>query len=138
MYSLSYNSQIECFTTHVDMDILLVLLCETRAQNLSAPFSYTLYNINRNTELLWLARGWTTERLEFESRYIQEFSLLHVVQTGSGAEPASYSVGNWGSFSGGKADGAWSWPLTWNYCRGQENMDLYIHSPIRLHGVVFN
>jgi hypothetical protein len=23
-------------------------------------------------------------------------------------------------------------------CRGQENVDLYIHSPIRLHGVVLN
>jgi hypothetical protein len=29
-------------------------------------------------------------------------------------------------------------PTTSNYCRGQENVDLYIHSPIRLHGVVLN
>jgi hypothetical protein len=28
--------------------------------------------------------------------------------------------------------------LTSNSCRGQENMDLYIHSPIRFHGVVLN
>jgi hypothetical protein len=41
-------------------------------------------------------------------------------------------------FPGGKAAGAWSWPLTSNSCRGQENVDLYIHSPIRLHGVVLN
>jgi hypothetical protein len=34
---------------------------------------------------------------------------------------------------GGKAAGSWSWPLTSNKCRG-----LYIHSPIRLHGVVLN
>jgi hypothetical protein len=27
---------------------------------------------------------------------------------------------------------------TSNQCRGQENVDLYIHSPIRLHGVVLN
>jgi hypothetical protein len=39
---------------------------------------------------------------------------------------------------GGKAAGAWSWPLTSNYCRGQENVDLYILSPIRLHGIVLN
>jgi hypothetical protein len=32
------------------------------------------------------------------------------------------------SFAGGKAAGAW----------GQENVDLYIHSPKRLHGVVLN
>jgi hypothetical protein len=47
-------------------------------------------------------------------------------------------MGTGGSFSGGKAAGAWSWPLTSNHCRGQENVDLYIHSPIRLHGVVLN
>jgi hypothetical protein len=59
------------------------------------------------------------------------FSLLHVVQTGSRVQPTSYAEG-----TGIKAVGAWSWPLTFNLCRGQENVDLYIHSPIRLHGVV--
>jgi hypothetical protein len=58
-----------------------------------------------------LATGWTTEGSEFEYRYGQEFSLLHVVQTSSGVHPA---------------------------CRGQENVDLYIHSPIRPHGAVLN
>jgi hypothetical protein len=33
----------------------------------------------------------------------QEFSLLHVVQTGSEANPASYPMGTGGSFPGGKA-----------------------------------
>jgi hypothetical protein len=41
-------------------------------------------------------------------------------------------------YPGGKAAEAWSWPLTSNYCRGQENVDLYIHTPIHLHGVVLN
>jgi hypothetical protein len=44
----------------------------------------------------------------------------------------------WGLFPGGKAAGAWSWPLTSGWCRGQENVDVYIHSSIRLHGVVLN
>jgi hypothetical protein len=39
---------------------------------------------------------------------------------------------------GDKAAGAWSWPLTSNSCRDQENVDVYIHSHIRLHGVVLN
>jgi hypothetical protein len=26
--------------------------------------------------------------------------------------------------------------LVSNYCQGQENVDLYIHTPIRLHGVI--
>jgi hypothetical protein len=37
------------------------------------------------------------------------FSLLHVVQTGSGAHPASYPMGTRGSFLGGKAAEAWSY-----------------------------
>jgi hypothetical protein len=40
------------------------------------------------------------------------FSLHHRVQNGSEAHPASYPTGTRGSFPGGKAAGAWSWPLT--------------------------
>jgi hypothetical protein len=47
------------------------------------------------------------------------FSLHHRVQTGSGALPVSYTMGTRGSFPGDKAAGAWSWPLTSIYCRGQ-------------------
>jgi hypothetical protein len=51
-------------------------------------------------------RGWTTEGSEFESRQGQDFYLLNVVQTGSGAHPASYPMGTGSSFPGGKAAGA--------------------------------
>jgi hypothetical protein len=52
-----------------------------------------------------------------------KFSLPHGVQNGSGAHPASYPTGTRGSFPGGKAAGAWSWPHppsaevnnTWSY-----------------------
>jgi hypothetical protein len=40
---------------------------------------------------------------EFEFRYGQEYSFLHVVQIGSGAHPASYPMGTGGSFPGSKA-----------------------------------
>jgi hypothetical protein len=40
-----------------------------------------------------VATGWATEGSEFETRYGQEFSLLHVVQTGSGVHPTSYRMG---------------------------------------------
>jgi hypothetical protein len=40
------------------------------------------------------------------------FSPHHRVQTGSGAHPASNPIGTRGSFPGGKAADAWSWPLT--------------------------
>jgi hypothetical protein len=39
------------------------------------------------------------------------FSFHHRVQNGSGAHQASYPMGTRGSFPGGKAAGAWSWPL---------------------------
>jgi hypothetical protein len=38
--------------------------------------------------------------------------LSHVIQTGSGLHPASFPMSTGSSFSGGKAAGAWSWPLT--------------------------
>jgi hypothetical protein len=53
-----------------------------------------------------LATGWTTEESEFESRWGQEFPLLHVVQTGSGVHPTSYTMGSRGLFLGGNAAGA--------------------------------
>jgi hypothetical protein len=40
------------------------------------------------------------------------FSLCHCVQTSSGAHPASYPMGTWGSFPRGKVARVWSWPLT--------------------------
>jgi hypothetical protein len=43
---------------------------------------------------------------------VWNFSLRHCVQTGSGAHPASCPMGIGGFFSGGKATGVWSWPLT--------------------------
>jgi hypothetical protein len=49
-----------------------------------------------------------SERSEFESCYGQEFSLLHVVQPGSGVHSTSYPMGTGGSFPGGKAAGACS------------------------------
>jgi hypothetical protein len=47
---------------------------------------------------------------------VGNFSLHRRVQNGSGAHPTSYPMGTRGSFLGGKAAGAWSWPLTSIYC----------------------
>jgi hypothetical protein len=40
--------------------------------------------------------------------------------------------------TGGKEIGAWSWPLTSIYCRGQKCVELNFHSPIPLHSVVLD
>jgi hypothetical protein len=53
-----------------------------------------------------LATGWTTEGRSSSPGSVKNF--LHVVQTGSGAHPASYPMGTRGSFPEGKAAGAWS------------------------------
>jgi hypothetical protein len=50
--------------------------------------------------------GWTIEKSEFEFWEGQEFSLLHVIQTGSGVYPTTYPMGTGGSFPGGKAASA--------------------------------
>jgi hypothetical protein len=66
-----------------------------------------------------------------------DFSLC-CVQTSSETHPASYPMGTGGSFPGGKEAGAWSWPLTSVQCRGQEYVELYVHSPNTLNGVVLS
>jgi hypothetical protein len=66
------------------------------------------------------------------------FSLHHRVQTGSEAHPASYPVGT-GDLSlrvkrpGREADHS---PLS--SAEVKECVELYLHSPIRLHGVVLS
>jgi hypothetical protein len=50
--------------------------------------------------------GIATEESEFESRWGQEFSLVHIVQTGSEVHPTSCPMGTGGSFPGGKTAGA--------------------------------
>jgi hypothetical protein len=47
--------------------------------------------------------SWTA-RVRFPA--VQDFSLLHRVQAGSGAHSASYPMGTGGSFPGDKATGA--------------------------------
>jgi hypothetical protein len=46
-----------------------------------------------------------TEGSVFESQYGQEFSVLHVIQTSSGALPASYPLGTGGCLARGKVVG---------------------------------
>jgi hypothetical protein len=117
------------------------------------PEDYKLYNLQRKINFfLW--NDFKAPRLSYISQYRvvsiatsyqldtrgvrvrvpvgSRISLLHVVH------PTSYPMGTMGSYPGGKAAGAWSWPLTSSLCWGQENLDLYIHSPICLHGAVLN
>jgi hypothetical protein len=68
----------------------------------------------------------------------KSFFLLHSVQTDSGAHSAFYLMGIGGSFQGTKA--AQGVKLTTYLCLVPRSrmVELYIHFPIRLHGVVLN
>jgi hypothetical protein len=79
------------------------------------------------------ATGWTAQ-VRFPA--MQDFSHLHSVQTGSGAHPTSCPVGIGRYSPGGKAAGAWGWPL--HLVLRSRMVNLYLHSPICLHGIVLS
>jgi hypothetical protein len=57
-----------------------------------AQLNLALHRLGVELELR-LATGWTAKESGFKSRQGYEFSLPHVVQTGSGVHPASYPMG---------------------------------------------
>jgi hypothetical protein len=89
-----------------------------------------------------------TLRMRFCASYISSFktllSVLGCIMLSFGriwvsvgaVRPSLLSNGYQGLFPGGKTAEEWSWPLTSILCRGQECVELYLHSPIRLHSVV--
>jgi hypothetical protein len=66
------------------------------------------------------------------------FSLHHRVQNGSGAHPASYPMGSRGSSLGVKRPGRETDHSPPSSAEVKECVELYLHSPIRLHGVVLS
>jgi hypothetical protein len=64
------------------------------------------------------------------------FSLHHRFQNGCGAHPASYPTGTRGSFSGVKRPGREAVHSLPSSADVKECVELYLHSPIGLHGVV--
>jgi hypothetical protein len=84
-------------------NVVLNQLIPVRTHVSEPVLNNTLAHLPRATELnicMW------TVRVRFTA--VQEFPLLHDVQTGSGAYTASYPMGTGGSFPGGKATGAWT------------------------------
>jgi len=81
--------------------------------------------------------AWTTGESWFDSRWGQEtFSLLQIVQTDSAVHPAPLSRGTGGSCPGSKADRPGTHHL---HQRSRlTSTELYIYSPIRLHGLYTN
>jgi hypothetical protein len=66
------------------------------------------------------------------------FSHHHRVQNGSGAHAVSYPMGTSGSFPGVKRPGREADHSPLSSAEVKECLELYVHSPIRLHGVVLS
>jgi hypothetical protein len=76
-----------------------------------------------------------TPRVQFPAG-AGNFSLHQRVQDGSGAHPASYPVGTRGSFLEVKGPGREADQSPPSSAEVKECVELYLHSPIRLRGVV--
>jgi hypothetical protein len=76
-------------------------------------------------------------RVRFPAR-AGNFSLHHRVQNGSVAHPASYPMGKKGSFPGVKRPGREAGHSPQSSAEIKVCIELYLHSPIRLHGVVLS
>jgi hypothetical protein len=69
--------------------------------------------------------------------YAQDFSLFHSVQIGFGAHAASYLMVTGDSFPWGKRPGSEA-DYSPHLVPTSRKVELYLHSPIRLDGIVLN
>jgi hypothetical protein len=75
------------------------------------PFKQVIFNKHSNSQYSnWLQAG--------------QLRGLQILQAGSVAHPASYSISTGDIYPGDKAAGAWGWLLTSNYGQRQEIMDV--------------
>jgi hypothetical protein len=82
-----------------------------RAATVTGIIAFRIYEYKRSQDSsVSTATGWTTG-VRFPPG-ARAFSVLHNIQTDSGVHPASYLIGAWGFFFGGKTTRTWSWPLT--------------------------
>jgi hypothetical protein len=140
----SIRSQVDLTRTH---SVQLVYAESNGAQYPSVSHSYSYKYKIRSRQLCvsiirqhsrysdWLRAGGERGRSLSPGR-VKNFSSSRRTYRLWG--PPNLLSSGYRGFSGGKATRVWSWLLTSYKCRGQENVDLYIHSPIRLHGVVLN
>jgi hypothetical protein len=74
----------------------------------------------------------------FDSRRARDISVLTTFRPALGPTQTPFQWVLGSHFRGGKEDRTWSWPFTSTYCPDQERVELYLHTPIRLHGVMLN
>jgi hypothetical protein len=101
---------IEDRRASVFRDTLLVSLSEHQARIDMVLLFCWPQKLNRDSSV-GIALGYELDDRGSRVRFLAvagNFSLHRSVQNGFGAHPASYPIGTRGSFSGGKAAGAWS------------------------------
>jgi hypothetical protein len=79
--------------------------------------------------------GWTAG-VRFQAR--GRFFFLHSVQNGCKVHPVTYPMGNWAKFPEGKVEGGVKLTIHLYLLPRSRMMELYLHSPVRLHGTVLN
>jgi hypothetical protein len=120
--ALCYKPEGSGFDSPLSLDFTLLLYNQIRTP------STHIWGIGIAQSVQRRAMGWTAG-VRFPAEAINY--LLHSVQTGSEAHPASYTMGIGGSFSGCKAAGTWNWSFTSILVQRSRKMELYLHSPIR-------
>jgi hypothetical protein len=115
LVSLTYHTHTErcddIYWSHDGSELYSVSQDHGRVlvSNVSALFPRENYVTTRDFEVRTrLTTGWTNG-VRFPAGTI--FFCYFRVQTGSGSHPASCPMDTWGPFPGGKAAGAWNWPL---------------------------
>jgi hypothetical protein len=98
--------------------------------------------VNRNRDSsVGIALGY---RLDYRRSRVRcpaeagNLSLHHRVQNDSGAHPASYPMDIRGSFPGVKQPGREADYSPVSSAEARESVELYYHTPLRLHGVVLS
>jgi hypothetical protein len=95
---------------------LFISLCKYLTMIFRFPAGAGNFSVNNFCRILtmvcwyWTNRHQTMDKVQKYNSF--NFSVHHRVRNGSGAHPASYPISTRGSFPGGIAVGAWSWPLT--------------------------
>jgi hypothetical protein len=82
----------------------------------------------------WLRAGWPG----YDSQQGKEFSLLHSIQPGSSAHPASYPVGSGDSFLLGYSGRGMKLTAHLHLVPRSRMVKLYFHSSTNHHGLVLN
>jgi len=102
--------------------------CDVTAMKSRFPKTSVVYTFGSRDSIVSMVTRYGLDGPGIESRWGARYSAP--VQTGSEAQPASYTMGT-RVFPGGKVAGAWRWPPTPSSSEVKERVELYLYSPSR-------